>query len=57
MMPANSRGFMQSNFKPDSVCADAGGLKAGYGDETPQLAFGISTPQQSPEDSACDERV
>jgi hypothetical protein len=55
MMPANSRGFMQSNFKPDSLRPDAGALKAGFGEEAPQLAFGISTPHQAPKDSACDE--
>jgi hypothetical protein len=57
MPPADSRGFIQQNFQPDSIRPDAAALKAGFEDETPQLAFGTSTPHQSPEDSACDERV
>jgi hypothetical protein len=48
---------MQRSSKSDSVRPDAGALKAGFGDETPQLAFGISAPHQAPEDSACNERV
>jgi hypothetical protein len=43
--------------KPDSVRPDASTLKAGLGDETPQLAFGINAPHQAPEDSAIDEQV
>jgi hypothetical protein len=56
-MLANSRGFMQSKFKPDSVRTDAGALKAGFGDEIPLLVFGISTSHRVREDSACDKRV
>jgi hypothetical protein len=41
----------------ESFRPDAGDLKAGFEDESPQIAFGISASLQAPEDPAVDERV
>jgi hypothetical protein len=53
----NLRGFVQPSFKSDSLRPAAGALKAGFGDEPPQLAFGKCASHQATEDSACEERA
>jgi hypothetical protein len=51
IMHTNLCAFVQPNSKFDSIHPDAGALKAGFGDEPQELAFGISAPHQAPEDS------
>ena len=48
MMHTILRSRMRPDFKSDSVCGDAGALKARFGDEFRQFAFTMAAPPQPP---------